>query len=36
MLIDGINLRPGSAEYPLDQWYVAAWSHEIDPDVPKY
>jgi vanillate O-demethylase monooxygenase subunit len=31
MLIDGINLRPGSAEYPLDQWYVAAWSHEIDP-----
>lgn len=31
MNIDGIDMRPGSAEYPLDQWYVAAWSHEVAP-----
>lgn len=31
MNIDGIDMRPGNAEYPLDQWYVAAWSHELEP-----
>ncbi len=31
MNIDGIDMRPGSAEYPLDQWYVVAWSHELEP-----
>lgn len=31
MVIDGINMLPGAAEFPLDQWYVIAWSHEIEP-----
>ncbi len=31
MNIDGIDMRPGNAEYPMDQWYVAAWSHELAP-----
>ncbi len=31
MIVDGIDMRPGNAEYPLNQWYVAAWSHELEP-----
>lgn len=29
MKIDGVNLLPGGAEYPLDQWYVIAFSDEV-------
>lgn len=29
MLIDGIAMLPGIAEYPRNQWYVAGWSHEF-------
>jgi vanillate O-demethylase monooxygenase subunit len=28
---DPIMVVPGCAEYPLNQWYVAAFSHEIEP-----
>lgn len=31
MKIGDICMTPGAAEFPLDQWYVAAWSHEIEP-----
>lgn len=31
MKIGDICMTPGAAEYPMDQWYVAAWSHEIEP-----
>lgn len=30
MNIDGISMLPGCAEYPLNQWYVIAWSSEIE------
>lgn len=26
-----INMLPGCADYPLNQWYVVAWSHEVEP-----
>lgn len=29
MVIDGVNMLPGMAEYPRNQWYVAGWSHEF-------
>lgn len=29
MKINGIDLLPGCAEYPRNQWYVAAWAHEV-------
>lgn len=29
MKIGDIDLSPGCAEYPRDQWYVAAWSPEV-------
>lgn len=29
MFIDGINMYPGTAEYPKNQWYVIAFSNEI-------
>lgn len=29
MIVNGINMLPGKAEYPKDQWYVIAWSHEV-------
>lgn len=31
MIIDDINMLPGAAEYPRNQWYVLAWSHELAP-----
>jgi vanillate O-demethylase monooxygenase subunit len=31
MKTSDICMTPGAAEFPLDQWYVAAWSHEIEP-----
>ena len=32
MRIDGVNMLPGLAEYPRNQWYVAGWSHEFGRD----
>ena len=32
MVIDGVNMLPGMAEYPRNQWYVAGWSHEFSRD----
>jgi len=29
MMLNGINMYPGSAEYPRNQWYVIAFSHEV-------
>lgn len=29
MIIEGANLTPGAAEFPLDQWYVAAFGREV-------
>jgi phenylpropionate dioxygenase-like ring-hydroxylating dioxygenase large terminal subunit len=29
MIIDGIQMLPGMAEIPRNQWYVIAWSHEV-------
>jgi vanillate O-demethylase monooxygenase subunit len=29
MLIDGIDMLPGRADYPRDQWYVAAFGSEV-------
>ncbi|MBB6255172.1 aromatic ring-hydroxylating dioxygenase subunit alpha [Nitrospirillum iridis] len=29
MIIKGINVQPGAAEYPRNQWYVAAFSCEV-------
>jgi vanillate O-demethylase monooxygenase subunit len=29
MLIDGIDMLPGRAEYPRNQWYVAAFGFEV-------
>lgn len=29
MIIDGIQMLPGRAEIPRNQWYVIAWSHEV-------
>jgi vanillate O-demethylase monooxygenase subunit len=29
MIIDGVDMLPGRAEYPRNQWYVAAFSHEV-------
>lgn len=26
-----ICMTPGAAEFPMNQWYVAAWSHELEP-----
>ncbi|WP_454806056.1 Rieske 2Fe-2S domain-containing protein [Paraburkholderia fungorum] len=30
MIVDGIDMLPGAAEYPRNQWYVIAWSHEVE------
>jgi len=32
MRIDGVNMLPGIADYPRNQWYVAGWSHEFGRD----
>ncbi|MDR7154353.1 vanillate O-demethylase monooxygenase subunit [Sphingobium xenophagum] len=29
MLIDGVNIQPGAAEFPRNQWYVAAFGTEV-------
>lgn len=29
MQINGVNMQPGAAEYPRNQWYVAAFSTEV-------
>ncbi|WP_160385739.1 aromatic ring-hydroxylating dioxygenase subunit alpha [Pseudomonas sp. PB101] len=30
MIVNGVNMLPGQAEYPKNQWYVIAWSHEVN------
>lgn len=29
MIVNGVSMLPGQAEYPKNQWYVVAWSHEV-------
>ncbi|MFZ2997665.1 Rieske 2Fe-2S domain-containing protein [Sphingobium sp.] len=29
MIINGVNMQPGAAEYPRNHWYVAAFSTEV-------
>lgn len=29
MIVNGVNMLPGQAEYPKNQWYVVAWAHEV-------